>query len=152
MLRWLYTEGWVERGEDASTNWRLHLDVAIVGNKYGVACLEHLAFAAFRASARNLTDTREIMDLLRTLPDYLDRLDGLEDFHKTLRAQYLVQLPLEREPDLLGELDERDRGCVMWWYIDQLAVGYEWLFESGYLHRDTVATALRIAGERAAGR
>lgn len=115
-LRYLYTFEY-EKLYSEVLDWRYHLDVAEVADKYGEPGLEDAAWGAFKKAVNAETEIPVILSILRglQLQDY--RRDCLEEVAEHLRNKHFERLVMEKE---FREMMEADMG-LMWKYMERLA-------------------------------
>lgn len=82
MLKFIYTFDYYGRAWPEEDDWKFHLSVAQVANKYGLRALEMKAYTNFKAEALSTSDVLGLAELLQELPKYdyaRETLSAVED-------------------------------------------------------------------------
>ncbi|KAK3627980.1 cytochrome c oxidase subunit 1 [Elasticomyces elasticus] len=103
MLRWIYTFEYPAMG-DEQKNWRLHLRMAEMGERFGLAELTSAAISKILAAP--VRGEQMFKETLAALPQYRHISADVEQHERTVRKEHLVAML--RTPEYRQSIGEQD--------------------------------------------
>ena len=119
VLRYIYTSKYVKRGYK-SDDWRFHLSVSEVADKYLVKTLAEQAFDKFGLVVSNLTDIERVAEMVKVLPTINYRSTELLAIVQQLQDKHFVDLLKQPEYRAMLAADS----TLMLSHIERLAIAH----------------------------